>query len=69
MGLEQREAGVPLICLETALPARFEATIREALDRDLRPAGAWKNISAAAALEVMDADAESKSKAFIAAHV
>ena len=34
VGLEHREAGVPLICLETALPAKFAATIREALGRD-----------------------------------
>ncbi len=32
-GLAQREAGVPLVCLETARPAKFEATIREALGR------------------------------------
>ena len=69
MGLEQREAGVPLICLETALPAKFEATIREALDRDPpRPAG-LENIEALPQrFEVMDADAE-QIKAFIAAHV
>jgi threonine synthase len=41
VGLEQREAGVPLICLETALPVKFAATIREALGRDPeRPASA-----------------------------
>ena len=69
VGLEQREAGVPLICLETALPAKFEATIREALDRDPpRPAG-LENIEALPQrFEVMDADAE-QIKAFIAAHV
>jgi threonine synthase len=39
VGLEQREAGVPLICIETALPAKFAATIREALGRGAsRPA-------------------------------
>ncbi len=39
-GLERRMAGIPMICLETALPAKFEATIREALGHDpLRPAG------------------------------
>src|SRR3990172_8849921 len=32
-GLVHREAGVPLVCLETAQPAKFEATIREALGR------------------------------------
>ncbi len=31
VGLERRERGVPLICLETALPAKFGDTIREAL--------------------------------------
>jgi threonine synthase len=34
VGLEHREAGVPLICLETALPAKFAATIREAIGTD-----------------------------------
>ena len=39
VGLEHREAGVPLICLETALPAKFGATLREALGREAeRPA-------------------------------
>jgi threonine synthase len=33
VGLEKREPGVPLICLETALPAKFADTIREALGR------------------------------------
>jgi len=34
VGLEYREAGVPLICLETALPAKFGDTIRAALGRE-----------------------------------
>jgi threonine synthase len=34
VGLEHREPGVPLICLETALPAKFGATLREALGRE-----------------------------------
>jgi threonine synthase len=34
VGLEYREPGVPLICLETALPVKFAETIREALGRD-----------------------------------
>ena len=34
VGLEHREPGVPLICLETALPVKFAETIREALGRD-----------------------------------
>ncbi len=31
VGIEHREAGVPLVCIETALPAKFAATIQEAL--------------------------------------
>jgi threonine synthase len=34
VGLEHREPGVPLICLETALPVKFAATIRQALGRE-----------------------------------
>ena len=34
VGLEHREAGVPLVCLETALPAKFAETIVEALGRE-----------------------------------
>ncbi len=34
VGLEHREATVPLVCLETAAPAKFAATIREALGRE-----------------------------------
>jgi threonine synthase len=40
VGLEHREDGVPLICLETALPVKFAQSIREALGRDPEiPAG------------------------------
>ena len=33
VGLEHREAGVPLICLETAQPVKFAEVISEALGR------------------------------------
>ncbi len=36
VGLERRDRNVPLICIETALPAKFEATMEEALGK--RPA-------------------------------
>ncbi|MBE7526845.1 threonine synthase [Nitrosomonas sp.] len=40
VGLELREPGIPLICLETALPAKFADSIREAVGFDpKRPAG------------------------------
>ncbi|MFO1306112.1 MAG: threonine synthase [Burkholderiales bacterium] len=39
VGREHRAPSVPLVCLETALPVKFGATIREALGRDpARPA-------------------------------
>jgi threonine synthase len=34
VALEHREPGVPLLCLETAQPAKFAATLREALGRE-----------------------------------
>ncbi len=40
VGRKYLEAGVPMVCLETALPAKFEETILEALGRPApRPAG------------------------------
>ncbi|MDD5328662.1 MAG: threonine synthase [Sulfuricella sp.] len=59
VGLEHREAGVPLVCLETALPAKFEETIREALGRaPERPAGLDDLEKLPQRFEVMKADAE-----------
>jgi threonine synthase len=60
--------GVPMIVLETALPAKFNETIREALGRDAeRPAG-FENIEALPQrFEVMPVDVE-KMKALIAKH-
>ena len=33
-GLRHRESDVPLICFETALPAKFAETIQEAIGTD-----------------------------------
>lgn len=65
VGLEQREPNVPLICLETALPVKFSASIVEAIGQEpLRPAG-YENIEEKAQrYVVMDADAGAV-KAFI----
>ena len=66
-GLEHREAGVPLVCLETAQPAKFSATILEALGREpARPAGFEAIESLPLRFDVMDADAEA-IKRYIAA--
>ncbi|HRD50745.1 MAG: threonine synthase [Candidatus Competibacter sp.] len=68
VGLEHREDGVPLLCLETALPAKFEESIVEALGRPPeRPTG-YENIEALPQrFEVMDADVAAM-KNYIARH-
>jgi threonine synthase len=60
--------GVPMIVLETALPAKFNETIQEALGRDAqRPAG-FENIEALPQrFEVMAPEVE-RIKAYIAKH-
>ncbi len=65
---EHVRPGVPMIVLETALPAKFNETIREALGRDAeRPAG-FDNIEALPQrFEVMSANVD-QMKAFIAKH-
>jgi threonine synthase len=69
VGLEHREAGAPLVCLETALPAKFEVTIREALGREPDRPAAFADIELRPQhFEVMDADVAS-IKNFIAARV
>ena len=68
VGLEHRQPGIPLICLETALPVKFAATIREALGRDPDyPPGCENLESLPQRFEVMDADAGAV-KAYIARH-
>jgi threonine synthase len=44
VGLARREPGVPLICLETALPVKFAATIREALGHDPERPAAFQGL-------------------------
>jgi threonine synthase len=63
---EHVQTSVPMIVLETALPAKFNETIREALGHDAeRPAG-FENIEALPQrFDVMQADVESV-KAYIA---
>ena len=69
VGIEQRRHGLPLICLETALPAKFEATIIEALGREPeRPVGMVGIENLPQRCEVMEADVDAL-KAFIAANV
>jgi threonine synthase len=66
VGLEHREAGVPLVCLETALPVKFSESVVEAIGQEPpRPAG-YENIEdLPQRYVVMNADAD-VVKAFIA---
>jgi threonine synthase len=66
VGLEHREAGVPLVCLETALPVKFSESVVEAIGREpARPPG-YENIEdLPQRYVVMNADAD-VVKAFIA---
>ena len=69
VGLEQRRADLPLICLETALPAKFAETIQEALGVEPeRPASMEGIEKLSQRVEVMDADV-TQLKSFIAARV
>jgi threonine synthase len=68
VGLEQREDGVPLICLETALPAKFAETIREALGREpAHPAGFETLEQLPQRFEVIEPD-DDAVKRYIAVH-
>ncbi len=68
VGLEQRRPSLPLICLETALPAKFAETIREALGREPERPEALAGIEdLPQRCVVMDADVV-QLKAYIAAH-
>jgi len=68
VGLEHREEGIPLVCLECALPAKFAETIREALGHEsARPARFGKLEDLPQRFEVIKPDAEAV-KRYIAAH-
>jgi len=68
VGLERREKGVPLVCLQTAQAAKFADVVREATGREPeRPKGFENLEKLPQRVEVMDADARTV-KAFIAAH-
>ena len=68
VGRERRDPDVPMVCIETALPGKFAATIREALGRDPERPAAYADLeSRPQRCTVLPADTE-QVKAFIAAH-
>jgi threonine synthase len=68
VALAQRRAGVPMLVLETALPAKFAATIREAVGFEPpRPPGTEGIEALPRRFQVLPADAE-RVKRYIADH-
>jgi threonine synthase len=69
VGMQRCEPGIPLICIETALPAKFAATIMEALGREPERPARLEGIEALPQrCDVLPADAAAV-KAYIAARV
>jgi len=59
VGLQYREPGVPLVCLETALPVKFGETVREAIGRDPQRPAEFVGLEALPQrVEVIPADAD-----------
>ena len=68
VGLRHREAGIPLIVLETAQPVKFAETIREALGREPPRPSAFEGIEELPQrIEVMEPDVAALERS-IAAH-
>jgi len=68
VGREKARAGVPLVCIETALPAKFAATIREALGHEPERPAAFADLEQRPQRRtVLPVDA-ARVKAYIAEH-
>jgi threonine synthase len=68
VGRVHRHPSIPLVCIETALPAKFAATIREALGREpVRPA-AYADLEQRPQRCVVRPPDVARVKAYIAAH-
>jgi len=68
VGLAHRRPGVPLVCLETALPAKFSSTIVEALGREPERPARFAGLEALPQrFELIDADAVAL-KRYLEAH-
>ena len=69
VGLEYREKDIPLICMETALPAKFSESIIEAIGFEPSRPDGYENLeNLPQRFVIMDADTEA-IKTFIAEHV
>ena len=68
VGLECRDPAIPLVCVETALPAKFAATIREAIGRDPARSAVWRGLESRPQHSTTLAANPQLVKSFIAAH-
>jgi threonine synthase len=68
VGREHRDPAVPLLCVETALPAKFAATIREALGRDPSRPPAFDGLESRPQHRTVIANDADVVRAFVAAH-
>ncbi|MET0682677.1 MAG: threonine synthase [Casimicrobiaceae bacterium] len=68
VGLERRDPQVPLVCIETALPAKFSATIKEALGREPKRPAAYADLESRPQRCAVLPVAVDRVKAYIAAN-
>ena len=68
VGRERRTGGVPLICLETALPAKFSSTIREALGFEPRRPVDFEDLESRPQRRTVLPANSDRVKAFVGAH-
>jgi threonine synthase len=68
VALEHLQPGVPMLVLETALPAKFAATIREAIGQDPEPPAGLKGIEKLPKRFTVMAPDAAQVKAFIQQH-
>jgi threonine synthase len=68
VGRELREPSTPLVCIETALPAKFAETIREAIGRDPARPAAWRGLESRPQHSTTLAADPQRVKDFIAKH-
>ncbi len=68
VGLEIRDPATPLICVETALPAKFAPTIHEAIGRDPARPAIWRGLESRPQHSTTLAADPGQVKSFIAEH-
>lgn len=68
VGREHRDPAVPLLCVETALPAKFAATIREALGREPSRPASFEGLESRPQHRTVIANDADVVRSYVAAH-